>query len=280
MNLKRGFLNKLFTFTKPNPTSEYLILLQQELQKVNWSSFQTAYGVALDVPEKIMQLFSSDHAKAMHASHELWCGLCHQYSGVSSAALPAFPFLLKGLNCFDDELKIELLDILCGFAICTQDNPYDYSVLLRQTLLTELPRFQALTHHDNAEIAWWGRRICKALLIQVLITEDDLKNEIAQVVTCIGNQGVLFDVAFEFDKGKTKNSQLEIAYEILLHLPQWVTEHISKSITCDNFESIIEELEIKLPEIKLFISISFNTTCVVVFRREEEDIFHFEGILL
>lgn len=257
--------------------------LQQKLQLIDWSNFYTAYSAALDVPIQIMLLLSDEpdrHSEAMQASHQLWCGLCHQHAFVSSAALPALPFLIRGLDSCSDELKVEILDILYGFSICTsRDNPQDWVIQLHLALLAELPRFQTLTHPDNSLIAWWSRRICKALLIQDVITEEDLKNEIIQAVTSIGNKGESFNIAFYFDKNKTKDSQFGIVREILLHLPQWREDYMSKLIIYDNFESILEEIEIKLPIIKLFISISPYTICVAVFRRDEKGGFHFKELI-
>ena len=39
--------------------------------------------------------------------------------GPSRPALPACDVLMLGLQELDDELKVELLDIFLGFAVCT-----------------------------------------------------------------------------------------------------------------------------------------------------------------
>ncbi len=138
--------------------------LEQELRQIDWSHFETAYGIAKNVPQQLVRLFAGDHAAAMNATHELWCGLCHQHAYVSSAAMPALPFLLRALDSLDNKLKIEVLDIICGFAICTsRDTLPDWERQLRHALLAESARFEALTRHQDGDIADWGGRICEAL---------------------------------------------------------------------------------------------------------------------
>jgi hypothetical protein len=140
--------------------------MRQELQQVDWSQFETAYGVATDVPGQLVRLFSPNHDDAMAASHELWCGLCHQHAYVSSAALPALPFLIRALDALDAKLAVEVLDILCGFAVCTAgDSLPDWGRRLRQSLLVESRRFEALTHHQDEDVSDWALRLCRELSI-------------------------------------------------------------------------------------------------------------------
>ena len=65
---------------------------------VKWQDYETAYGNAAVVERQLRNLVSSDHDTAMTATHDLWCGLCHQHAYVSSAALPACPLLLEVFN--------------------------------------------------------------------------------------------------------------------------------------------------------------------------------------
>ena len=87
---------------------------EQHLNAIPWADFDTAYGPAVDVPGQLKLLAGSDRQAALDATHELWCGLCHQHVHVGSAALPALPFLLRVLDDADREISIELLDILLG----------------------------------------------------------------------------------------------------------------------------------------------------------------------
>lgn len=93
----------------------------ERMKAVDWSQYETAYGSAErnSVATKLSRLASHDHEDAMTAAHELWCGLCHQYAYISSAALPALPFILEVLDYANDELTLEILDILRGFAVCS-----------------------------------------------------------------------------------------------------------------------------------------------------------------
>lgn len=141
---------------------------KRRLEEINWLNFQTAYGRADNISAELLRLASSDHSTAMKATHELWCGLCHQHAYISSAALPAVPFILDVLDSASDELTIEILDILAGFAICSTlgpkgASPIEWERNLRVELRMELPRFTVLMNHCNEEIAGFAERIVKNL---------------------------------------------------------------------------------------------------------------------
>ena len=141
--------------------------LRQELKRVDWSRVETAYGVATSVPSQLERLYSHDHADAMLASHELWCGLCHQHAFVSTAALPALPFLLRALEDLDDKLKTEILDILYGFVVCTGgaalETLPEWEQQLRRLLVAESPRFTVLQQHPDPDVSSFATMICEEL---------------------------------------------------------------------------------------------------------------------
>jgi len=91
----------------------------KQIDSIDWSKYETAYGAANKVPTQLKQLFSESREEQFNATHELWCGLCHQHAYISSASLPAYPFLKSALGNSDEELMIEFLDIFAGFAICS-----------------------------------------------------------------------------------------------------------------------------------------------------------------
>ncbi len=115
---------------------------------VDWGSFSTAYGKAVNVPDQLLTLVSGDNQTALKASHALWCGLCHQHAYVSSAAVPAFPFLLEALRHCEMTMRTELLDIFAGFVECTNpEHPEaagEFQLQLRSMLKAELPYFRTL----------------------------------------------------------------------------------------------------------------------------------------
>lgn len=118
------------------------------------------------MPELLIQLASSDHTAAMKASHHLWCCLCHQHAYVSSAALPALPFLLEILDEANEQLTVEILDILTGFAVCSRDDiptSEDWTRELHARLIEERHRFTRLADHPNSDIADWGRGLLDEL---------------------------------------------------------------------------------------------------------------------
>lgn len=151
--------------------------LDRRISEIDWSQYETAYGNAAQdiphfqcghipsVPSSLRALFSGDHEAAMKAASDLWAGLCHQHAYVSSAALPAYDFLMLALREADDELKVELLDILLGFAVCTGRFSSDalWPRQLRAKLEADLPVFAALTASENEDIAYFSERIVEEL---------------------------------------------------------------------------------------------------------------------
>jgi len=138
--------------------------LRQKLEEIPWEAFSTAYGNASDVPVEIESLFSNDFSIAKKASHKLWCGLCHQHAFVSSAALPALPFLLLALNQAPDGLKIEILDIIAGFARCSKlQLSENWASKLREELVKEMYLFEMLSKSENADVAEFSIWVCEEL---------------------------------------------------------------------------------------------------------------------
>ncbi|NJK45432.1 MAG: hypothetical protein HC933_15205 [Pleurocapsa sp. SU_196_0] len=127
---------------------------ETRLNSIDWAQFETAYGAATRVPEFIRQLWAVDEKAVFQATHQLWCGLCHQHVFVSSAALPAFPFLLDALLCGSDAMKEEIMDIFLGFARCTSRSAEaEWERCLRLELQENSHHFRVLTTHSNVEIA-------------------------------------------------------------------------------------------------------------------------------
>lgn len=151
-------------------------LLYRMIDEIDWSRYETAYGNAArdiphfqagkppSVPSCLWALFSGDREKAMQAASGLWAGLCHQHAYISSAALPAYDFLMLALRERDDELKVELLDIFLGFAACTGRNAEtDWERQLREKLKTDLPVFAGFVSSENEDISYFSERIVEEL---------------------------------------------------------------------------------------------------------------------
>ena len=151
--------------------------LYRKISEINWSQYETAYGNAAQdiphfqcghtpsVPSSLRTLFSGDHEAAMKATSDLWAGLCHQHAYVSSAALPAYDFLMIALKELDDELKVELLDIFLGFAVCTARFSSDalWPRQLREKLEADLPVFSGFLSSANEDIAYFSESIIENL---------------------------------------------------------------------------------------------------------------------
>lgn len=138
------------------------------INQVEWCDYATAYGNAgrtdieyANIPLNLQQLFSSDKEQAKEATHNLWCSLCHQHSYVSSAALPAYEILLYGLQVLEDDLKVELLDIFMGFALCINKNCFQdsWQGQLRAKLERNKSLFHTLISNQNEDIAAFAENI-------------------------------------------------------------------------------------------------------------------------
>jgi hypothetical protein len=147
---------------------------EERLRAVAWSDYWTAYGPAIKVPDQLRRLVGPDPKESLAASSDLWGGLCHQHAYVSSAALPALPFILDVLDRAEGQLVVELLDILWGFAVCTRPGavstgPWsdptatDWAAKLRAGVATARPRLAALATHPNEEVADFTRAVLQEL---------------------------------------------------------------------------------------------------------------------
>ena len=156
--------------------------LVQRIDAVDWSRYETAYGNAdRDIPyyvsigdqrgympkvaSSLLALLSDDEAQALRASHDLWCGLCHQHAQVASAALPAFDILFEALQDVSDPVKVEILDIFYGFAVCTagERSKASWTGQLRSALKIHLAYFEKLTQHEKEDIAAFAQNIVEEL---------------------------------------------------------------------------------------------------------------------
>ena len=68
------------------------------------------------------------------------------------------------LRELDDELKVELLDIFLGFAVCTgRSAETDWEKQLRDKLTSHLPVFAGLVSSGNEDIAYFAERIMEEI---------------------------------------------------------------------------------------------------------------------
>jgi len=141
---------------------------ERRISKIDWTQYQTAYGRADRVAAQLGDLFSQDSQIADSASHDLWCGLCHQHVGVSSAALPALPFIFEALKEADENLGVEILDILLGFSICSApsfskgDDP-EWVIELRGQMKEHLPLFVDILSSATGDAHRFASNIIESL---------------------------------------------------------------------------------------------------------------------
>jgi hypothetical protein len=115
----------------------------ERVRSVDWANYETAYGPADAVPDLLVQIAYGIDRDAEGAAHQLWSSLCHQMAWVSSAALPALPFIMEVLPEASPQLTTELLDILQGIAVCTEEerlasDPAEWKRSLRVSLASQI----------------------------------------------------------------------------------------------------------------------------------------------
>ena len=142
----------------------------KRIDAVDWGQYETAYGRADNVPELLKQLICGDRKAEIVAAGDLSNYLCHQTAYVSSASLPAFPFLLEVLRSTYDELAIEILDIFTGFDSCscpeyTKADQDAWKRELRKQLTKHVTFFSVLMKHEDEVISDMAESIIENLII-------------------------------------------------------------------------------------------------------------------
>lgn len=142
----------------------------QRIDNIDWKQYDTAYGRADIISEQLKRLVCGDREIEMKAAHDLWCGLCHQHAYISSAALPAFPFLLEVLKVADDEIAVEILDIFFGFVGCScpEDTKAKQDIWkreLRAKLTEQATFFSGLMTRDDEVISELAESITENLIL-------------------------------------------------------------------------------------------------------------------
>jgi hypothetical protein len=136
------------------------------IRAIDWSQYETAYGSASGVAEDLIALFDAP-PRSTEAASRLWAGLCHQHAYVSSAALPALKFILRALQQADEQLQIELLDILLGFANCTwppgKAKAPAWKHELYEKLSSSAAEIRPFTRSRNEEVRGFAGDILEAL---------------------------------------------------------------------------------------------------------------------
>ena len=142
--------------------------IKQQIATIDWGQYQSAYGnVNESIPKYLESLFSQDKQIVIEATGKLWTSLCHQHAYVSSAALPAYDVIMNKFIKADDEVKVELLDIFYGFAVCTngkeklEKSSFEYQ--LRQKLINDIEIYKALTNNPNEQISNFAELIVEQL---------------------------------------------------------------------------------------------------------------------
>ena len=141
--------------------------LATRLCAVKWESYNTAYGVAVDVPGQLERLLLAPDEDALQAAHELWCGLCHQHAYASNAAIPALPFLMDALATRSPVVQVEIMDIIAGLAVCSlpshPEGAQPWVQTLRQILIGQRELLAKHRDHPSEDMREWAEIVLESL---------------------------------------------------------------------------------------------------------------------
>ena len=151
--------------------SETPVEVLEMIAKINWIEFGTAYGNAENtVPIYLKNIFCADESVALLAAHQLWCSICHQGVNMADAALPSYEILKIGLVKLSEKLKIEVLDMFTGFALCTskeyvtsRNELLGWEKQVQQKLIGDRDLFNSLIGNSNENISACAKLLCQYL---------------------------------------------------------------------------------------------------------------------
>ncbi|WP_435263825.1 hypothetical protein [Tenacibaculum sp. nBUS_03] len=141
----------------------------KQINDIDWENFETAYGNAhRTIPNYLKSIYCEDIKIALEATHQLWCSLCHQHAYISSASLPAYEIIRNRLIGCNEKLKVELLDIMLGFASCAKDKTDDkkYNELISQMkikIVKDKGIFEKYTQNQNDDIKEFAELITEQI---------------------------------------------------------------------------------------------------------------------
>lgn len=141
------------------------------INEIDWSQYYTAYGSARNtVPYYLKNIFCSDKSIALDATHQLWCSICHQGVNMAAAALPSYEILKIALLELDDDLKVEILDMFAGFALCMSKeyiaSPNElcgWEKVVQQKLVRDRGIFDSFVINSNQDISDCAKILCEYL---------------------------------------------------------------------------------------------------------------------
>lgn len=175
------FINKLLVLRRlrrlelrPDIQSDFV----HRVFKIRWWLYWTAYDLAWQVPLHLVQLASNDKVTAERAAFDLGNELCHQHVQLTAAAGPAFPFIVEALNNANEDVLLEGLYIMLGFAKLTNlahiracNGPTaalpKWANVLRHGLVQQLPRFNVMAASDSEDLRTYATKIINELKVSI-----------------------------------------------------------------------------------------------------------------
>ena len=92
-----------------------------DIEAIDWENLETAYGSAKPIPALLISVLSEQESVALDAASELEGYLYHQHVQLHTASVAALPFILEALTKTSVQVKEELLFVLVGYALATED---------------------------------------------------------------------------------------------------------------------------------------------------------------
>lgn len=134
-----------------------------DIETIDWESLETAYGSAKPIPDLLTSVLSEDESVALNASSELEGYLCHQHVQLHSGSAAALPFILEALSKTSSAVSEELLFVLFGYALATDDSFWiekpEWMSGVIQILCRDIQIIEGFKNAESKDSAYYANQI-------------------------------------------------------------------------------------------------------------------------
>ena len=141
-----------------------------DIDSVNWSSLETAYGSAEPVRKLLISILSQDEGIAINAASDLEGYLCHQHVQLHNGSAAALPFILEALSKTSAAVSEELLFVLYGYALATEDDFWfkkpEWMAGVIQLLCKGIDIIKGFKSSESKDSVFYANKIIELLEVQ------------------------------------------------------------------------------------------------------------------
>jgi len=133
------------------------------IEAVEWSNLATAYGSAEPVRKLLISVLSKDQSTALDAASDLEGYLCHQHVQLHNGSAAALPFILEALQKTSAAVAEELIFVLYGYALATENSFWrekpEWMKAVTQLLCKDINIIRAFTNAESEDTVFYANEI-------------------------------------------------------------------------------------------------------------------------